>query len=429
MITGNKDAERHLLACIVNDNSILDEVSAELKPEDFYGQAHKRIYEAMLKLAKKSTEITHIAIVDVLTLAHKIDDVGFDTVLNLTVPTTAGYKGYIEIIKREAIKRDVQMASMKISELAKTSDDAYELIAETQNIINEIDQRNSKSGSVIAGDIAEGVIEELFKNDKDIVGIKTGFTLLDKMLDGLHKDELIILAARPSMGKTALALNIATNVAKQGKVLFFSLEMAKEEIVKRMLSLYTGLSTDSLKRISKLPDHLQQRVWDAYGKIKESTIEISDDFDQPMAQIRATTRQFKQKHQGIDLIVIDYLQLIKANSKSNREQEVAEISRSLKMLAKEYHVPIITLAQVNRGAEQRNDKKPGLADLRESGAIEQDADVVMFLYREEYYNPTTDRQGQADLIVAKHRAGAVGEIPLYFDKRLTKFGNLELKDG
>lgn len=430
MELGNKSAERNLLGSIMCDNSILDDISVKIKVTDLFGAGNRVVYEQMLKLHKEHKLIDLVTLADALSQAKKLDDVGgYSALMSLDTPTAANYKSYADIVKREAVRRDLAMSARQIYQMVEQSTDTQELLGNAAKLIENIDQGNNETQAERAGDIVAGVIEELWDNsEKEFTGLRTGFKGIDKMLDGFHPGELLILAARPAMGKTALALNIAQYISREKPVLIFSLEMSKQQLMKRLLSLYTGLSAESLKHPHKLTPNLQERIWQAGNAIEESKLIISDTAEQSLAAIKAITRQVKHNHKDLGLVVIDYLSLIKAPSnKGSREQEVAEISRSLKILAKEFDVPVLALAQVGRAAENRADKKPSLADLRESGAIEQDADVVMFIYREEYYNPASERKGQADIIIAKHRSGAVGDVALYFDAALTKFGNLDLR--
>lgn len=426
MELGNKTAENNLLGCIIFDNSIMDEVVAIIKPDDFFSIANRIIYSVMSRLYKEQKKIDLVTLTDALRITNKLDDIGgVGVLMNLSVPTAANFKGYLDIVKREATKKEVMVAVRQINQWAKECENINELLSKSQALFNEIDQNSQVTQAVPVSEIATEVIEEFFEGKE--TGLQTGFTLMDKMLSGFHESELIILAARPAMGKTALALNIAANTSKHVPTLVFSLEMSKNELMKRLISLEVGLTTDSLKKISTLPEHLQQRLWDAARTISERKLIISDTAEQSLSAIKAITRQVKHKYQGLGLVVIDYLTLIKpSNSKGNRQEEVAEISRGLKMLAKEFRVPVLALAQVGRSAESRTDKRPSLSDLRESGAIEQDADVVMFLYRDEYYNEASEKKNQADVIVAKHRNGEIGEFPLYFDAKLTMFSNLEV---
>ena len=426
MELGNTSAEHDLLSCILLDNTILDQIADDIKVDSFFSQINRVIYGEMLKMAKEHKPIDTITLFDAIKLIGKENDIGLGYVMNLRVATSANYQSYVDIVKREATRRDILLAARQIDRLAKEGVNADDMLEQSQQLLQKIDIGASKNEAEQAGSITANVIDELFANsEKDCTGLRTGFSDLDKLLDGLHESELIIIAARPAMGKTAFALNIAMNAAKDHKVLLFSLEMSKNELVKRLMSMQTGLSSETIKHPTRLSNEFQQRIWDFADEINKCKLVISDTADQSIAAIKATTRIVKNKLKGLDLIIIDYLTLIKATKANSREQEVAEISRFLKMLAKEYRVPVVALAQVNRNAEGRSEKKPALADLRESGAIEQDADVVMFLYREEYYNPATERQHTCDVIIAKHRNGAVGDIQLYFNASTTKFGNMD----
>lgn len=426
MELGNQSAERNLLACILIDNSILTQVAAEIKTDYFFSQINRVIFDEMLKMAKENTPIDTITLYDAICLAGKENDVSLGYLMNLRAVTTANFESYVEIIKREATRKSVLIAAREIDRLAKECVDANEMLEQSQKLLQRIDNITNKCEAEQASSVMMDVIDELYANsEKDCTGIKTGFADLDRLLDGLHESELIIVAARPAMGKTAFALNIALNAAREYKVLLFSLEMSKNELVKRLLSMQTGLTSEAIRHPTRLVDSQQQSIYDFADFLGKCQLVISDTADQTIPAIKATARIVKNKLKGLDLIIVDYLTLIRATKANSREQEVAEISRFLKMLAKEYRVPVIALAQVNRHAEGRAEKKPALADLRESGAIEQDADVVMFLYREEYYNPATERQNTCDVIVAKHRNGAIGDIQLYFNASTTKFGNMD----
>lgn len=426
MSFGNVDAERNLLGCAMFDNSIYADIAANIKAEDFYRIEHRLVFDAMGKLAKEGKAFDTVTLWDAIKQNGHEGRVDLQTVMGLQVPTAVNYKSYLSIVKREAVRKELWTAARNIAQISKESNDVEEMVASSQKILNDIDKGAAGSDAELAGDMTEGIIEELYRNsEKEFTGLQTGFRALDKMLDGMHESELIILAARPGMGKTAFALNVALNVAKEKTVLMFSLEMSKNSLVRRLMSIYTGISREALKHPHRLPDGLQQRLYMFADHIRKCKLIISDKAEQTIAMIRATARIVKHQQKALDLIIIDYLSLIKGSGNENREQEVAEISRQLKVLAKEYNVPVMALAQVNRGAENRQIKKPALSELRESGAIEQDADVVLFLYRDEYYNPMSEKRNQCDVIIAKHRDGGVGDVALYFNAALTKFGNLE----
>lgn len=425
MSFGNVDAERNLLGCVMFDNSIIAEISGTVKADDFFRMEHRIVFAAMLRLSKEQKAVDMVTLWDAITQGGDESRVDLQTVMGLQVPTAANYKSYLRIVKREAVRKELWMAAKNIAQISKDAEEVEEMLATSQSIIENIDKGSADCDAERVSDLTGKIIEELYANsEKDITGLRTGFRDLDKILDGFHDSELIIIAARPGMGKTAFALNLALNVAREKTVLMFSLEMSKKALIKRLMSIYTGLPKESLRHPHRLPDGLQQRLYEFAEYMPKCKLVISDKAEQTILKMRTTARIVKHQYKSLDLIIIDYLSLVKGSGNENREQEVAEISRQLKMLAKEYDVPVLALAQVNRGAENRAVKKPALSELRESGAIEQDADVVMFLYREEYYNPMSEKKNQCDVIIAKQRDGAVGEVPLYFNAALTKFGNM-----
>lgn len=427
---GNVDAERNLLGCVLFDNSILAEITGTIKIADFYSMDNRYIYKAMQDLEKAGKPIDLVTLWDALSNGDGRGKIPLQAITQLQVPTAANFRCYLDIVKREAVRKELLTAAQKIGQLAQDGAEVDEMLQSSQNMLLEIDKGATGTDAQLVKDMTADVIERLFEDsEKEYTGLQTGLRDLDRILDGLHPSELLVVAARPGMGKTALALNIALNVSQEKTVLMFSLEMSKAQLVRRLMSIYTGLNSAMLKHPAKLADGFQQRIYEFADHMEKCRLIISDAAEQTINMMRSTARIIKHQQQALDLIIIDYLSLIKGTGNENREQEVAEISRGLKMMAKEYNVPVLALAQVNRGAETRAVKKPALSELRESGAIEQDADVVMFLYRDEYYNPISEKVNQCDVIIAKHRDGAVGEVPLYFNAALTKFGNMVTENG
>lgn len=410
--------------------------AAELvQPSDFYYPANQTIFKAMLELADNGQAIDPLTIRNLLDSRGEFEPAGgmaYLTELVTAVPTSANIEYYAKNVADKAIARSV-INDLTDSIAAVYNSDAGidEIISKTeQSLINASSSRNKSSFKHIYDVIetAQVKIEERASMSSDVTGTPTGFHDFDKITTGLHEDNLIILAARPAMGKTALALNIAQNVAVKAKkaVAVFSLEMGSESLVERMLAAEGNVMSYHI-RTGKLSENEWQRLIYAQAQLAEAKIYIDDTPGIRVTEIRSRARKLDQETDGLGLIVIDYLQLITGNNPKNRQQEVSEISRQLKILAKELNVPVIALSQLSRNVEQRQDKRPVLSDLRESGSIEQDADIVAFLYREAYYDKSDDgpENNKVELILEKNRHGSLGTVQLFFHKEYTKFTNVE----
>jgi len=433
----NLEAEASLLGAILIDSDAIVKIADTINSEDFYDPRHQRIFEAALALYEK-----HHAI-DVLTLTDQLKNNGFLdmiggpsylTELTNFVPTAAHVEQYADIVAQKALRRRLIKASQNIVSLGfDESKVLQELIEEAETRLFEVSQQHIKQDVVSLETILTESfdrLDELHKDKSKLRGVPTGYADLDATLAGLQRSDLFILAARPSMGKTALALNIAHNVAVQSEqaVLLFSLEMSKEQLVDRLLAMESGVDAWNL-RTGNLSDADFEKIGRAMGTLSEAPIYIDDTPGITVGELR--TRSRREAHQRpLGLIIVDYLQLMSGSRISgdgNRVQEISEISRGLKGIARELNVPLMALSQLSRSVESRSPQIPQLADLRESGSIEQDADVVAFLYREEYYNPDTDRKNFADVLIKKHRNGPTGAVELFFDRERQRFRSLDTK--
>ncbi|MEX0748600.1 MAG: replicative DNA helicase [Candidatus Saccharimonadales bacterium] len=430
----NVQAESSLLGSILIDPEALTKIADTVRPDDFYEQRHNQIFTAMLHLYEQRKPI------DVLTLSEKLETSGsikavggssYITELANSVPSAAHIHEYGEIVAKKATLRRLISAAQEITNLGFSDDeDTDALIDQAEQLLYGVSENKGHTGFRAIGDVLNESfdrIEELNKNKGQLRGVPTGFKGLDNKLAGMQDSDLLILAARPAMGKTSFALNIAHNVAvKEGiPVGIFSLEMSQEQLVDRLLSAESGVDSWKL-RTGNLENTDFAKIGEAMGALSEAPIFIDDT---PMANVmdmRTKARRIQSEH-GLGLIIVDYLQLMsgRGNYGENRVQEVSEISRGLKGLARELNVPVLALSQLSRSVESRSPQIPQLADLRESGSIEQDADVVMFIYREEVYNPETDRQNIADILIKKHRNGPIGEVELYFHAEKTQFRSIE----
>ncbi len=436
LLPQNVEAECGVLGSIIIDPEAILQVADFLQPEDFYRDAHRTIYEIILQLYDQHEPADFITICDELERRNKLESVGgaaYITSLINQVPTSGNVEYYGRIVERTAILRRLIHAAGEIAAVAYDEVDANVAMDRAEQLIFGISQRQTRSGFSSLSDILTDYmvkLDQLHERRGSVVGVPTGFTDLDRLTGGLQKSDLIILAARPSVGKTSLALSLAHNTAAKFKrsVAVFSLEMSKEQLVQRLLSMDAGIDQHRL-RTGWIEDDEWDRIITAMERLSETNIWIDDTAGISTMEVRSKARRLQAEH-GIDLIIVDYLQLMQATiggkRNENRVQEVSEISRSLKSLARELDVPILALAQLSRTVESRQSKVPQLSDLRESGSLEQDADVVMFIYRDDVYNPETDRKNIADIIVAKHRNGPVGEISLFFQSSQTRFCDLEV---
>ena len=428
------EAEQAVLGSMLTDQDAVIDAIEILKPEDFYREDNKYIYEAILNLYNKAEPIDIITVKSELISMGKFEVVGGFEYLGILpdkVPLVANAERYIKIVEEKSLLRQLIKASNELIDLGYAQNEDIEMVMDQaeKKIFDIMQGKNQKGFSPIKDVLIESFaeIEKLYNQKEPITGVPTGFADLDYKTAGLHNSDLILVAARPAMGKSAFALNIASNAAINAKVpvAIFNLEMSKSQLVNRMLCSEAMVDSNKI-RTGKIEEDDWVKLATALGPLSEAPIYIDDTAGISVAEIRAKCRKLKLE-KNIGLVVIDYLQLIQGSGKRNasREQEISEISRSLKILAKELDIPVIALSQLSRAAEQRADHRPMLSDLRESGAIEQDADIVMFLYRDDYYNPDTEKKNIAEVILAKHRAGSTGTVELLWMGNYTKFANIE----
>ena len=436
----NLDAEMSLIGAILIDEEVLIDIVEIVKAADFYDKRHAAIFASIIRLYEHHQPVDLLTLTNELKKREALDAVGGASYLaELTnyVPTASHAASYAEIVAQAAVRRRLIKAGGDITELAFNEElTVPQLLGQSEAELFSVSDASLKQDLSSMEDILNDSFErldELYKNKGAIRGIRTGYRDLDNKTAGLQRSDLIILAARPAMGKTTFVTNLAYNIAtiEKKSVLFFSLEMSKEQLVDRMLADAAGVDSWNI-RTGNLSDEDFAKLADAMGEMAEAPIFIDDTPGVSVLEMRTKAR--RAAHDGeLGLIVIDYLQLMQgsgsAKSSANRVQEVSEISRGLKLLARELNVPVIALSQLSRSVESRDPKIPQLADLRESGSIEQDADIVMFLYREAYYNPETERENITDLILAKHRHGPVGTIELYFHPERLRFMSLDRKHG
>ena len=425
------EAEQSVLGSILLDKEAMISVSETLVPEDFYKEAHKVIYESMLKLYNSQSEIDLITLTDELRDQGYLDDIGgiaYITSLSTVVPTTSNIKYYVNIVKEKSISRQLISAANDIINLGYDGSAKVEYVLENaeKKIFDISQERATNDFQPINQVISEALsmLEKLYEEKNDVTGLTTGFRDLNKKINGLQRSDLLLIAARPAMGKTAFALNLVQNAALKGdaSVAVFSLEMSKEQLVQRMIA---SQSTVELKKIKTgtLADNDWPRITDGMAILSGAKIHIDDTPGIKISELRSKCRKLKIE-KGLDLVLIDYLQLMEGEGQNeSRQQEIAKISRSLKILAKELDCPVVALSQLSRAPEQRADHRPMLSDLRESGSIEQDADIVMFLYRDEYYNPDTEKKNIGEVIVAKNRHGETGTVELVWFGEIQKFAD------
>jgi replicative DNA helicase len=431
----NVEAERLILGVILLDNSTINQAAERLKPDDFFLPSHRRIYEKMIYLYEQGRAIDPVTLQEELRRAGELEQVGgaaYIASLFDGVPRFSNLDNYTRITKGKSTMRRLIHAASQVMTMAFDEEDEPEVVLDqAERLILGIAEDRIKQGFTPLGEVAESQlkhIEEIAGRDQLITGIATGFTDLDYMTSGLQRGDLIIVAARPSMGKTAFCLNVAQNAAlrvqhhgQKAVVGVFSLEMSKEQLVNRMLCSQARIDAHRL-RSGMLSKDDWRKLALAVGELSEAKVFLDDTPGMSVLEMRAKARRLKNEQKSLDLIVIDYLQLMSGRGRvESRQQEVSQISRELKMLAKELNVPLIALSQLSRAPEQRTGSRPQLSDLRESGSIEQDADVVMFIYREDYYKPETEKQNIAEIIIGKQRNGPTGAVELVFLKQLTKF--------
>jgi replicative DNA helicase len=430
----NIEAEQAVLGSVLLEQEALTVTSEILIPDDFYRTSHQKIYQAILTLSDKGEPVDLVTVTAELADQNLLDEVGgvsYLAELANSVPTAANVEFYARIIEEKSVlRRLIRTATTIASEGYEREDDVEGLLSDAEKKILEVaQQKNTKAFQNIKDVlvVTYDKIETLHHRKGDITGIPTGFTELDKMTAGFQRNDLIIVAARPSVGKTAFSLNIAQNVATKTdeNVAIFSLEMGADQLVMRMLCAEGNINAQRLRTGDLTPEDWGKLTM-AMGSLSNAGIYIDDTPGIRVGEIRAKCRRLKQES-GLGMILIDYLQLIQGNGKGgeNRQQEVSEISRSLKALARELQVPVIALSQLSRGVESRQDKRPMMSDIRESGSIEQDADIVAFLYRDDYYDKETEKKDIIEIIIAKQRNGPVGTVELAFVKEFNKFVNLE----
>jgi replicative DNA helicase len=432
----NLDAEKSLLGAVLIDEETLADISEHVTEKDFYEKRHSTIFNAMMSLYEKHKPVDLLTLTDELKRKKELDIVGgsaYLTDLTNYVPTSAHAEAYAELVAQKAIRRRLIKASSEISELGYNEETTtQELLEKAEAELFSVSDQSLKQDIVsIESILTESFdrMEELHRNKGALRGVRTGYRDLDTMTAGLQRSDLIILASRPAMGKTTLVTNLAYNIATVAKqpVLFFSLEMSKEQLVDRMLADASGVDAWNI-RTGNLSDDDFSKLSEAMGELAEAQIFIDDTPGLSVLEMRTKARRANHE-QPLGLVIVDYLQLMQGNGRDNgnRVQEVGEISRGLKLIARELNVPVIALSQLSRSVESRSPQIPQLADLRESGSIEQDADIVMFIYREAYYNPETERENITDLYIAKHRNGPTGKIELYFHPERLRFTSLDRK--
>ena len=427
------EAEESVLGGILIDNFTINSAMEILKPEDFYKRAHSEIFKAMVALTERGEPIDAVTLSEELKKTNILDECGgLEMISRLasSVPSAANVIYYANMVKSFSIRRTaIHEASEVINNAYDTEKNLDEFIDETeQRILSISDEKTEKSFTHI-GDIAQDalqLVERLYDKKKSVTGVSSGFSKLDDITAGFQKASLFILAARPGVGKTALALTFAQNVALREELAvgIFSLEMSKEELFMRMLSSEARVSNSKLKT-GKFPESDFPKIVEAASRLTDAPIYIDDTGGLTITELKAKARRLAREKK-LGLIIVDYLQLMRSPIyKYSREQEIADISRSLKGLAKELNIPIIALSQLNRSVEGRDEKRPRIADLRESGAIEQDADIIAFIYRDEMYNPDTKDKGIAEIILGKHRAGPTGTVRVAFSGEYTRFDQLD----
>lgn len=430
----NMEAEQACLGSMLLDKEAIEVALDILTSEDFYSERHRTIFNTLIELYNRSIPVDLVTLTEHLKGSGELEKAGGVVYLNTLldeVPTSANIEYYAKIVEQKSLLRKLIRASSSIISLSFAPDrDAYEIVDQAEKLIFDVTERQGVRGYFPVGEVIKDsitAIEKLFHRGDNYTGLPTGYKEMDDLTSGFQNSEFIVIAARPSVGKTAFALNIAQNVAinQHKKVALFSLEMSKEALVQRMLCSEARIDSQRLRK-----GLLRTAEWGplttAAGKLAESEIFIDETPGITDMQLRAKARRIQSRH-GLDMVIVDYLQLMTTIRKSDsRTQEISEISRSLKALARELSIPVVALSQLSRAVEMRGrDKRPILSDLRESGAIEQDADVVIFLYRDELYNPNSDDRGLAEIIIQKQRNGPTGNIKLRFFKEFTRFENYE----
>lgn len=434
------EAEQSVLGGLLLEASALDKIADLMTEDDFYRHEHRLIYRQIVRLSEQTKPVDVITVAEALEIAGELDKVGglpYLGSLAHNVPSAANIRRYGEIVRERSIMRKLVEVGTDIASSAynPTGRDAAQLLDEAEGKVFEIAEAGSrgKQGFITMPPLLHQVVERIETlysrdNQNDVTGIATGFTDLDRMTSGLQPGDLVIVAGRPSMGKTAFSINIAENVALDSKlpVAIFSMEMGATQLAMRMLGSVGKLNQHDL-RTGRLQDDDWGHLTQALGKLNDAPIHIDESAALTALEVRARSRRLHRQNGGLGLIVVDYIQLMSSNAgkaSENRATEISEISRSLKSLAKELHVPVVALSQLNRSLEQRPNKRPVMSDLRESGAIEQDADLILFIYRDEVYNSDSADKGKAEIIIGKQRNGPIGKVELAFRGEYTRFDNL-----
>jgi replicative DNA helicase len=433
------DAERAVIGALLVSETAVAAVAEQLTAEEFYSETHRIIYAAMMRLYSRGDRIDQITLTNELNSINEFDRVGgraYVFQLVESVPTASNAARYAEIVRGKALLRSVIDVGSRITEDAfREPEDVTEALDSAEQLIYNVSNNTLKQHLAPVSQLAPGALEmiqRLYEQEGEVTGVETGFEDLDRLTTGFHKSDLVVLAARPAMGKTAMALNAIWHASSEKKmpVAIFSLEMSKEQLVQRLISQTTRIPAQAL-RSGNVKAEDWPKLLRGVAQVSEAPIWIDDTAGVTLMEMRAKVRRLASQltAQGgppLSLVVVDYLQLMigQGSRNDNRQQEIAEISRGLKVLARDLDVPVLAIAQLSRAVESRHDKRPMLSDLRDSGAIEQDADMVMFLYRDEYYNPDSDDKGIAEVIVGKHRNGPTGKVQLAWLEQYTKFASL-----
>ncbi|NUM44061.1 MAG: replicative DNA helicase [Anaerolineales bacterium] len=434
IVPQNIEAEEALLGALLIDPDTVVQVATVVQPEDFYVQRHGWIYDAIRHLHDQRQPVDFLTVSDELERRQQLQDVGgaafLSSLINAVPSAVHGFQ-YAQIVQRTSTLRQLIGAAGQIARLAyEDTQNVEAVVDQSEQLIFSISERRLERDLQPIRSIMRGVMDELdllHQRKGEVLGVPTGFQTLDKLLGGMQRSDLLIVAARPGMGKTSLALSMALSAAKKhaARVAIFSLEMSNEQLVQRLLSQEARIDSQRL-RLGQIQDDEWGRVAEAAGVLSECPIFIDDSAAISPFELRTKARRLHAEH-GVDLLIVDYMQLMHSGTRNeNRVQEISFISRSLKQLARELKVPLVALSQLSRQVENRADKRPQLADLRESGSIEQDADVVMFVFREEVYKEDTERKNIAEIIVSKHRHGPTGSVDLFFNKHFTHFDELAM---